>query len=159
MLVLAPMAAVLLAGGSPRRRVSPGNEVVNLAIAGTIVLLAGVSFIRPVTRDTKTLPSAAAVAALRDPEVFSGPGAGGLLIWSEYPRRRVFLDDRAELYGAELFGDFLASQNGETGAELLDRFGIDEALVHASWPLGGVLEGEGWQVTHRDERWVVLVRP
>jgi hypothetical protein len=159
LIVLAPLAAPALGTGDPGRQRSGGNPRINKAIATTIVLLAVIGLLRPIGRDTGTLPPDAAVAALTTERVFHGPGAGGLLIWSEYPDRRVFVDDRAELFGADAFREFLAARNGETGTALLDAHGLDEALVKTEWRIDSVLQEEGWLETYRDDEWAVFVRP
>ena len=152
----------LTAGAFPKRdrlvRPPTGNPRLNAAIALLIVIAALASLVRPLTRDTRTLPSAGAVGALSGSEVFHGPGAGGFLIWEEYPERRVFVDDRAELYGSEMFGDLVSTINGQTGFEMLDRFGLEEALVRTSWPLEDLLAAAVWTETYRDDRWAVYVR-
>lgn len=159
LIVLVPLASAALVTGQPTRRASGGRRTINMGIAVSIALLAVVGLARPIGRNTASLPPDAAVASLTEAEVFHGPGSGGLLIWSEYPHRKVFVDDRAELYGAEFFRDVVATLNGETGTELLDRFELDEALVKTRWALTDVLAREGWRETYRDERWAVYRRP
>ena len=159
MIVLIPLASVILRTDDTVRERAPGSPVINKGIAAAIVLLALIGLARPIGRDTEVLPPAEAVAALQKPRIFHGPGAGGLLIWSELPDRQVFLDDRAELFGATMFQDFLDARNAETGTEMLDRFDLDEALVKTEWPIADELAGLGWEETYRDENWTVLVRP
>ena len=159
MIVLIPLASVILRTDDTVRERAPGSPVINKGIAAAIVLLALIGLARPIGRDTEVLPPAEAVAALQKPRIFHGPGAGGLLIWSEFPDRQVFLDDRAELFGATMFQDFLDARNAETGTEMLDRFDLDEALVKTEWPIADELAGLGWEETYRDENWTVLVRP
>lgn len=158
-IVVVPLAAAALVSGRPPRRRSGGSRMINMAIAVSIILLAAIGLTRTAGRDTSVLPPESAVAALKEAEVFHGPGAGGLLIWSEYPDRKVFVDDRAELFGGAFFGDLVAAINGETGTELLDRYRLDEALVKTAWALDDVLAGEGWRETYRDDKWAVYTRP
>ena len=159
LIVLVPLASAgVTIDRAPRAR-AVGSQPINWSIGVAIALLAVIALARPIGRNTGVLPSAGAAAALTNDQVFHGPGAGGLLIWSQHPDRLVFIDDRAELYGAGLFGDLVAAIDGSTGTQLLDRFGLNEALVKTSWALDDVLDAEGWTETFRDDDWAVYVRP
>lgn len=158
LIVLIPYAAVVLSSDKTRAARDRGSRLVNNALAVTIILLGLIGLARPIGR-SKALPPDDAVAALREPMVFHGLSAGGLLIWAEYPERRVFVDDRAELYGVERFEAVVATIDGTSGTKLLDRLALDEALVKTSWELDEVLADEGWLQTYRDDDWAVYRRP
>ncbi len=54
---------------------------------------------------------------------------GGYLIWRRYPEHRVFIDGRNEVYDPLLAEIFDAVNSGEKWKALLDRHGIDAALL------------------------------
>ena len=80
---------------------------------------------------------------------------GGYLIYSN--RLPVFIDDRAELYGAEFFGEFVNTRRGTPiWRSAFDAYDIQQALVAADSGLAEVLTAEGWHVDFSDERWTVF---
>jgi hypothetical protein len=133
--------------------------LINVSLAVGLLLIGVLGLARPLSFDEGDLPPAAAREALSRDEVFHGPGAGGLLIWAEYPDRRVFIDDRAELYGAAVFEELVATLDGTAGTAMLDRQGLNEALLKTSWRLGDRLQEAGWAETYRDDNWAVYRRP
>lgn len=159
LVVLAPIAASALKKGDGAAPSSGGTWQLNAGIAIVLAAFAVVGLARPVTRDTRVLPTAGAVEALRSERLFHGPGAGGFLIWADYPSRRVFVDDRAELYGEEFFEDLVDTIGGARGTTMLDAYGLEEALVKTSWALDDTLRDDGWIETYRDDRWAVYQRP
>ena len=71
----------------------------------------------------------------------------------------VFIDDRAELYGAEFFGEFVNTRRGTPiWRAAFDAYDIQQALVAADSGLAEVLTAEGWHVDFSDERWTVFSR-
>ena len=88
--------------------------------------------------------------------VFHDDAVGGYLIYREGPQHKVYIDDRAELYGAEGFADFRAARSGDYEA-LFDRLAIEAAIVRSSWPLRSALIGNGWYVEHREEDFELLL--
>jgi hypothetical protein len=108
--------------------------------------------------DDKRFPSGEIVSAMPEGEAFHGDAAGGYLIYAEWPERHVYIDDRAELYGAEGLLAYQAARNGRYH-ETFDRYGLDVALSRIEWPLTEVLRDEGWIVSAEDDHFVVFVRP
>ena len=157
LLVLVPFAAQAL---RPREPVParPGNQILNWGIAAAVVALALVGVTRAPSINERVLPPAAARAALEPGIAFHGPGAGGAIIYTEWPDRLVYIDDRAELYGAEMFGVTVGAIKGEGYVELFERWGLEQALVKADWALGADLATAGWTERYRDDNWVVLAR-
>lgn len=104
---------------------------------------------------------------------------GGYLIWRRYPGHPVFIDGRNEVYDPLLEEIFDAVNSGEKWKALLDRHGIDAALLRRgqmqkvlyppSSPGGAVLEewrafsaahfpaGE-WALVYWDDHALLLVR-
>ncbi|MFQ5524171.1 MAG: hypothetical protein ACE5F5_11440, partial [Acidimicrobiia bacterium] len=89
---------------------------------------------------------------------FHDDRTGGYLIWAAWPERKVFIDDRAELYRNRM-AEFVAVRKDKADwAPLFAREGIDEVLLGTEEPLVGNLIAEGWTVTYRDDFFVVLRR-
>ena len=90
--------------------------------------------------------------------VFHSDATGGYLIFSQWPDRLVYVDDRAELYQDQyvLYTDVAAGRRG--WREELERWEIDQALLENDRPLAQVLIASGWTVRFEDESFVVLDR-
>lgn len=103
--------------------------------------------------------SAEALAAVRNcPQpMFNTYNTGGYLLWFA-PERKVFLDSRQDPYPIELLLQTQRAQQLGDYEELFARFGFRSAVMEPTWPLGRKLIESGWKITHRDDRWLVLVR-
>ncbi|MFQ5517736.1 MAG: hypothetical protein ACE5E8_09190, partial [Acidimicrobiia bacterium] len=113
--------------------------------------------LQPAALDDRRFPVAAA-AELGEGNVFHDDASGGYLIYALGPQRRVFVDDRAELYGGFL-GTMVDAIHGEGWQPLFARYDISQALLRPGQELGEELEAAGWAVVHRDEGFRLLVRP
>ena len=81
---------------------------------------------------------------------------GGYLIYA-YPEIPVFVDDRAELYGAQHFRDLLTARRGAEGwVDVFDAYGIEQALLSVDDGLTTVLELEGWHRVAESDQYVVM---
>lgn len=157
-IVLLPYAAlavdIKVPVGSGRRnsRVAWAMAVVVMAIGVGVLLL-------PVdTFDYERFPSDDVLASLETDRFFHDDAVGGYLIYRDWPDDRVYVDDRAELYGAEFFEEHRAARLG-TYQELFDRYRMTEAIVRPRWPLEDVLRRDGWTATYEDEFFVVMRKP
>jgi len=85
---------------------------------------------------------------------------GGYLIWSLYPRYRVFIDGRADVYGDQLIDDFFRMHDGtKDWRRLLDHFGIQSVILSPDAALASLLrESTDWQKVFEDPETVVFVR-
>ncbi len=157
-IVLVPFAMAVFAGHTPApvRREEP--YVINWIIAALLVAVAVAAVARPLQLREDRFPSDAALAALDDSPLFSGSAVGGYLIFADWPERRVFIDDRAELYGAELFEKYTDVKSGLGVEDTFAEFGIDQALMRAEWPLVKYLELLGWHYRYQDEYFVVMAK-
>jgi len=88
---------------------------------------------------------------VREP-IFCPDRWGGYLIYRLYPRTKVVVDDRHDLYGEEFFKNYLKVERAEPGWEIV----LDEERVH--WvmvPRGSALESAleesaGWKARYGD---------
>lgn len=154
LVVLAPFAARSLAGLS----VEAGTRSrVNAALAAALVAL-GVLVVA--TAQTGPAPErfpTEAAAHIEPAATFHSDVAGGYLI---YRGERVFVDDRAELYGAEFFRSYQRVRDGgDEWRQVFAEYGIRAALLERDLPLAGVLRNAGWAEIHSDEWFVVLAGP
>jgi hypothetical protein len=97
-----------------------------------------------------------AVAYLDDAPTFHDDRVGGYLIWAEGPERKVYIDDRAELYGDRM-AEFVAVRRGEAAWEpVFERDRIKQVLLGNDEALLGDLTAAGWVTVHVDEHFTVL---
>jgi len=157
LIVLAPYTARALGSRFDKRLSSAGVHWAINGVFGLIIL--GLPFL--------ITPSWAGISATRFPiEVAAalGPGpvfhddvVGGYLIYA-YPEIPVFVDDRAELYGADHFRDLVSVRNGRPGwDEVFARHGIEQALIRTDDGLVSVLELSGWERAAQGEAYLLLV--
>ena len=86
------------------------------------------------------------------PRIFTSDEWGDYLTYRFYPHIRIFVDGRSDLYGAALGKEYvkLASGNHEW-EQLLDRYGIEIAIVPVEWPLAELLKrNNSWRLVKDD---------
>lgn len=85
---------------------------------------------------------------------------GGYLIWKLYPRYRVFIDGRADVYGDELMEQFFEIHDGQMHwRKRLDDYGIQSVLVSPNTAIASLLrEDKGWQKVFEDQQAVIFLR-
>lgn len=92
---------------------------------------------------------------------FNTDNLGGSLIYRFWPRLRVFVDDRNEVYGDRfILDEYFAVLNGRKDwSEVLDRHGVNSAIVDAG-AIQDVLLGSspGWRERYRDSKNAIFVR-
>lgn len=155
-LILFAASALKVVPATSRSR---GAGLTGLAIAGAALLV--VPYVIPVGDELldDSFPIDA-ISALDSEAVFHDDSAGGYLIYALGPARPVFIDDRAELYGAEHMRSMIGARAGQpVWREVFARWGIEQALVRRSDGLAVVLGSEGWNETYSDEEFLVLSRP
>jgi hypothetical protein len=84
--------------------------------------------------------------------IFANDEWGDYLIYSLYPKHRVFVDGRSDFYGNAFEEKYIDVLNVKYGWEqTLNRFGIDTILLPPSAPLSGALkESNKWRVAYDD---------
>jgi hypothetical protein len=93
-------------------------------------------------------------------QVFAPDYWGGYLIYRFYPRMRVVLDDRHDLYGEAFLRDYLTTIHVTPGWEkMLDEKHVEWALLPEKSSLANMLKVSGWKVYYEDETGVLLQKP
>lgn len=171
-LVTLPIAARALAGGRrggvEATADSPAAPpVVHWALAGAIVLLAAAWVIQEAGRpdfDATGYPVKAMQALERDEllgrRMLTEDWSAGYVILRWWPRQRVFIDDRYDMYSDSVINDYVTIARGQEGwARRLDRRKIDLVV----WSRGAVLdqllaEAPVWRRIYRDTETIVYER-
>ena len=85
---------------------------------------------------------------------------GGYLIHRLYPRHRVFMDGRVDMYGEEVFRDWLALREARDDWEqIAGRYGVKWGLAEADAALAeAVRSSANWKVMYEDRQAVVFAR-
>lgn len=105
--------------------------------------------------DDETLPVASA-GSLEAVRTFHDDFVGGYLIWLDGPERRVYIDDRAELY-QERLREFVEVRAARRDWQpVFERDAIEQVLLRNSDALLRLLEAEGWRTVYRDEIYSVM---
>ena len=111
--------------------------------------------------DTKQYP-AQALQVLRGPEmsrsIFTDDEWGDYLIYRLYPRTKVFVDGRFDLYGDKFTKKYLDVLNTRYGWEdTLKKYGVDTILLRVDTPLAGALkECRRWRPVYDDGMAIVF---
>jgi len=105
-----------------------------------------------------------AAAALRglpqDARMFNSYNLGGYLIWRLYPERRVFIDGRADLYGDEIFAEYLKVWQADPAwEEILNQYQVQIAICERQTPLATLLlESAAWDPVYLNATTAVFQR-
>lgn len=125
------------------------------AIFGLVVILMPFLLISDTDLSEERFPLDA-VESLEDIPTFHDDRVGGFLIWADGPERKVYIDDRAELYGDRM-GEFVSVRSGETPWEpIFERDGVEQALLANDESLVDELLSAGWEAAYADENFTVL---
>jgi hypothetical protein len=158
-LVLAPFFFQSLVGGPReiRSRATTSETLPNAILLGAVLII---PLLVPLTGGLdRELFAVDAISHLAPGTAFHDDAVGGYLIYTEWPDRKVYVDDRAELYG-DAFVDFVRSRAGQEGwQEVFDRYQLRQALLKIEDPLAQILALRGWQERFRDEKFVILSEP
>jgi hypothetical protein len=156
-IVLLPYAAMAFDVKVPVR--APRRSVIAWVVAVLVFAVGVTALLRPVdTFDPARFPSDELLGALETDRFFHDDAVGGYLIYRDWPAQQVYIDDRAELYGARGFAEFRAAKQG-IYEDLFARYGMTEAIVKENWELRAVLARDGWVVGYEDEFFVVMRAP
>lgn len=163
-LVGLPIAARLLANPEKRsERRSPADLGIIVAVLAAVALVSGTSLSRPVF-DFGEYP----VRAMRVIEqrgllgqrLFTTHTWNAYVIHAYWPRQRVFMDDRYDMYPVAFTKEYMKVRNG--GPEwrgMLDRYRVNVVMWETGTPLTELVSKDrAWQQIHRDPQATVFVR-
>jgi hypothetical protein len=85
---------------------------------------------------------------------------GDYMIYSFYPRQRVYVDGRSDFYGEKLGQEYLHLMQGAYDwRAILERNGFNVALLPVDWPLASMLKLDPkWRVVQDDTRVILFQR-
>jgi hypothetical protein len=166
--IAAGLAAFSSSVGRPMP--SPAVRVQPMFNGLAVVLMAGFALVRwgvlaqgQAAAVVQQFPQKA-VEALRSRdlggEVFAYYDWGGYTIYEAYPKYRVFVDGRADLYGDDLLQQFQTAVQLRTGwREVLERWNLRVVLVPPYCALAQALVLDpNWHVEYRDSLALLLLR-
>jgi hypothetical protein len=142
--------------------------LLNAAIVLAVAIFAGAHTVDVIQRQPQSEMQdfpARAVAFLqtrpRSGPIFNHYDWGGYLIWKLYPSTRVFIDGRADLYGAKLLNQFADTyQLKDDWQQTLREWRIGTVLIPADSALAtGLRNSPGWTVAYEDSQAIVLNAP
>ncbi|MCX6356640.1 MAG: hypothetical protein NT045_01980, partial [Candidatus Aureabacteria bacterium] len=92
--------------------------------------------------------------------IFNSYGIGGYLIWRLYPRERVFLDGRVEMYGTEFLKGYMLYWQPEVWEEYVRRYGITVAIIdrEPNYTTRYLDESDRWALVFFDDRAMIYLR-
>jgi hypothetical protein len=91
------------------------------------------------------------------PRIFTSDQWGDYLTYRFYPRIRIFVDGRSDLFGQTLGKEYIHTAGGQHDWEqVLDKYCIEAALVPIDWPLAELLKrNSGWRLV-KDDGFAIL---
>jgi hypothetical protein len=143
------------------------RRVVGAALAVTVVIAALVASsghdydLGPYPVAAVTWMQAHHLVAVPDVNVVAPDYAGNYLEWRYGPKARVFIDDRAELFTAQIVGDYAEGllAGKRPWQPILERYHSNVVLWPADRRLASELaHSSDWRVVHRAGGWVVGCR-
>ncbi len=156
-------------GQGARGHVTPTKGALNLALVVVVAVAAlwlsapGLSYAHNVKMQARRFP-AGAVAYLRTHHpirpLLNSYDWGGYLIWQLYPRVRVYVDGRPDMYGDRFMDAFVRTWQAKPGWQTtLRRQGVRLVLVEPSSGLGHALAtAPGWRLIYHDSLSVLYER-
>jgi hypothetical protein len=157
--VLAPFAGLAMA--SVRASTRSGRRETKVLTTMAVILLI-FPLVLPVdggSQLSEDFPVEASEALTAD-RIFHDDYTGGYLIYRYGTDRPVFIDDRAELYGADHLRSMIQARNGFPGwREVFDEWAIEQVLIRPDNGIATVLEDAGWVTDYEDEEYLVLSKP
>lgn len=97
---------------------------------------------------------------LAQARIFTSDQWADLLIYMNYPRQRVFMDDRHQFYGEKIGNDYLALQDGQRPwLEIVNRYRVNAILCPPKNALASILrERADWSIVEEDSVGVLFAR-
>jgi hypothetical protein len=153
----------------PANRLALGalNLVLLFAVAAGMIAYRALPNLRPATESTvlaaaEPVQAVDSLLALQRPlRLFNYYDFGGYALWRLYPTGgRVFIDGRVEVYGPEIFSQYLAVNYLSTAwPDVLRRYHPDAIMMPSNHPLVSLLgQDSSWQLLERDPVATVFTR-
>ena len=95
---------------------------------------------------------------LAQSNVFSTDQWGDYLLWTGYPRQRVFMDGRSDFFGEQIGREYATVLSASPGwQQVLERHRVNMILVPPETPVVETLAADAkWHVLYRDNQAVLL---
>ena len=137
------------------------NAFVLVAMAGFVAVHIAMVFRQQTQAEAEHFPAGAtAFLAAHPPDrpIFNHYDWGGYLIWRLYPKTRVFIDGRADLYGDAIFQEFMRTYLlTKDWQQILTRWRIGTVIVTPDSALAsGLRIDPQWSVRYEDRKAVVF---
>jgi hypothetical protein len=132
----------------------------------TVVVIVGVALLGghwPTDLSAKYFPRDVArqfAPQLTASRVFTTDQWGDYLLWTGYPKQKVFIDGRSDFFGEQVGRDYVRILEARPGwRAALDRYQVNMVLVPPDTPLIELLAASGeWKILNRDEQSILLAR-
>jgi hypothetical protein len=152
---------------APTVAVGVVNLALLLVVAAGMIWYRAVPNLRPAAEaaaiaSTFPVQAANSLEAIGKPaRIFNYYDYGGYLLWRLYPSgSRVFIDGRVEVYGSQVFTEYLrVSYLADGWQRVLQNYPPDAIVLPSAHPLVALLSQDpGWQVRTRDRVATVFTR-
>jgi hypothetical protein len=92
--------------------------------------------------------------------LFNSYGIGGYLIWRLYPRMKVFVDGRVEMYGTDFLKTYMLYWQPDVWEDYVRRYGINCAIIdrEPNYTTRYLDENPAWALVFFDDRAMVYLR-
>jgi hypothetical protein len=152
---------------SPGRRTTSNPVWLNALVLAALIVFVGVrvrfTLANQQKQEAESFP-AHAIAFLRDNEapepILNHYNWGGYMIWKLYPKYRVYIDGRADVYGDSLMRDFASAYHLSDGWQtILQRGEIRTVMLPPDAPLiTGLHSHPGWKQVYSDSQATIMVK-
>ncbi len=165
-LVCLPIAARLVATPGRADAAARAGRL-GWVLAGVLALLVAVFTVRAASQPNFQLadyPVGAMQAVQRDGllgrRLLTSDADAGYVILQDWPKQRVFIDDRYDMYPRSVIDAYFTLAEAKPGwAAALRRYDVQVIVWDRSEPLVGLVEESGqWRRVYQDQHRVVLVR-
>jgi len=168
-LVGLPIAARAVARPRPAGPTQPSDRsgLVGWGLAAALILVVSVFTANAAAQpdfDFTGYPVGAMHAVARDgllgKRLLTTDADAGYVILADWPRQRVFIDDRYDMYPRPIIADYFTLARAQPGWDaILQRENIQVIVWPRRDPLVSLVEGTGrWRVRYQDHTRVLLVR-
>lgn len=152
----------------PPRRPTPAIGTANLAILGVLTLAAafytggrvsGAAVVEAVAAKEPVAATEYLLSHHLPKQLYNSYDYGGWLIWKAQPDYPVYVDGRTEVYGDQLFSEYLVTAYlNENWQDPLDRYGVRTVMIGKGDRLHFLLEAKGWHLEYEDSQARIYTR-